>query len=124
MTAAIPVRPTVRQASGRSVLGSGASTWTTQRVDYGREEWITSAKCRGTDPESLFVRGAQQRKAAIFCRDCPVKQMCLAEALDNRIEFGVWGGLTERQRRALLRKNPGVADWAVYLATGGELVGI
>ena len=46
------------------------------------------------------------------------------QALDNRVEFGVWGGLTERQRRALLRKNPEIEDWASYLAAGGELHGI
>lgn len=36
---------------------------------------------------------------------------CLADALDNRIEFGVWGGMTERERRALLRRHPHVASW-------------
>ena len=36
---------------------------------------------------------------------------CLAEALDNRIEWGVWGGMTERERRALLRRRPNVATW-------------
>ncbi len=36
---------------------------------------------------------------------------CLADALDNRIEFGVWGGMTERERRALLRKRSDVVSW-------------
>jgi WhiB family redox-sensing transcriptional regulator len=36
---------------------------------------------------------------------------CLADALDNRIEFGVWGGMTERERRALLRRHPSVTSW-------------
>jgi len=35
----------------------------------------------------------------------------LADALDNRIEFGVWGGMTERERRALLRRRPEVVSW-------------
>jgi WhiB family redox-sensing transcriptional regulator len=35
----------------------------------------------------------------------------LADALDNRIEFGVWGGMTERERRALLRRHPHVGSW-------------
>ena len=48
----------------------------------------------------------------------------LLQFVDNRVEFGVWGGLTERQRRALLRKNPDITDWAAYLAAGGELIGI
>jgi WhiB family redox-sensing transcriptional regulator len=40
-----------------------------------------------------------------------VRTECLAEALDNRIEFGVWGGMTERERRALLRRRPDVTSW-------------
>jgi WhiB family redox-sensing transcriptional regulator len=39
---------------------------------------------------------------------------CGAEALDNKVEFGVWGGMTERQRRALLKQNPGVASWTEF----------
>lgn len=89
-----------------------------------RGEWVTKAKCRDGDPDALFVRGAEQRKAAVVCRHCPVMDQCRADALDNRVEFGVWGGLTERQRRALLRKNPEVENWANYLAEGGDLNGI
>ena len=70
------------------------------------------------------MRGAEQRKAAVICRHCPVMMECRADALDNRVEFGVWGGLTERQRRAVLRKNPDVKNWANYLAGGGQLHGI
>lgn len=89
-----------------------------------RDEWITEALCRQNDPDELFARGAQQRRAAVICRHCTVRTPCLATSLDNREEFGVWGGLTERQRRALLRHNPHIEDWAGYLATGGELIGI
>lgn len=49
---------------------------------------------------------------------------CRADALDNKVEFGVWGGLTERQRRAVLRKNPHVKDWATHLSSGGEIIGL
>lgn len=93
-------------------------------VPEGRGEWIVNARCRQGDPDALFVRGGQQREAVAICRPCPVLQKCRAEALDNREEFGVWGGLTERQRRALLRHNPHVENWAEYLAAGGELHGI
>lgn len=89
-----------------------------------RGEWVTQAKCRNGDPDALFVRGAAQRRAASICRHCPVAMQCVADALDNRVEFGVWGGLTERQRRALLRKNPHITNWGEYLARGGDLVGI
>jgi WhiB family redox-sensing transcriptional regulator len=40
-----------------------------------------------------------------------VKVACLAEALDNRIEWGVWGGATERERRQILRRRPEVTAW-------------
>jgi WhiB family redox-sensing transcriptional regulator len=46
------------------------------------------------------------------CRSCPVRTECLADALDNRVEYGVWGGMTERERRALLRRRPDVTSWA------------
>jgi WhiB family redox-sensing transcriptional regulator len=51
------------------------------------------------------------------CGACPVRAECLAEALDNEIEWGVWGGLTERERRALLRKRPNVTSWRQLLET-------
>ena len=89
-----------------------------------RGDWVMQANCRNGDPDALFVRGAAQRRAAVICRQCPVLNQCRADALDNRVEFCVWGGLTERQRRALLRKNPHITSWAEYLANGGELVGI
>ena len=54
-----------------------------------RIAWVSSARCRSTDPDELFVRGAAQRKAAVICRHCPVIAECAAEALDNRMEFGV-----------------------------------
>jgi len=41
-----------------------------------------------------------------------VRTECLADALDNRVEYGVWGGMTERERRALLRRRPDVTSWA------------
>ena len=48
---------------------------------------------------------------------CPVKTECLADALDNKTEFGVWGGMTERERRALLRRRPNVTSWLLLLET-------
>ncbi len=41
---------------------------------------------------------------------------CAAEALDNKVEFGIWGGMTERQRRVLLKQPPEVVSWADYFA--------
>lgn len=81
-----------------------------------RWNWRTAARCRTADAEDLFVTGARQREARVFCRVCPVRTECLAHALDQRIEFGVWGGTTERQRRALLRMRPDVTSWRDLLA--------
>jgi WhiB family redox-sensing transcriptional regulator len=87
-------------------------------LDVGNEEariaWVSQARCREVDPDQLFVRGAAQRKAATICRHCPVLMQCGADALDNRVEFGVWGGMTERQRRALLKQHPEVESWADF----------
>jgi WhiB family transcriptional regulator, redox-sensing transcriptional regulator len=47
----------------------------------------------------------------MICRGCRIRTECLADALDSRIEFGVWGGMTERERRALLRRRPNVSSW-------------
>jgi WhiB family redox-sensing transcriptional regulator len=74
-------------------------------------DWTARAACKGTDPDELFVQGAAQNRAKLICRGCPVRTECLADALDNRIEFGVWGGMTERERRALLRRRPDVTSW-------------
>ena len=78
-------------------------------------EWTVRAVCAGTDPDALFVTGAAQRDAAKLCQACPVRLECLADALDNQIEYGVWGGMTERQRRAVLKKSPEVSSWRALL---------
>jgi len=78
-------------------------------------DWPSMAACRNGDPDALFVQGAEQNVAKRICRSCPVRYECLADALDNRIEFGVWGGMTERERRALLRSRPHVRSWAELL---------
>lgn len=85
--------------------------------EEARYAWVSRASCRSADPEDLFVRGAAQKKvAAAICRHCPVAAECLAEALDNHMEFGVWGGMTERQRRALHKQHPNVESWSEFLA--------
>jgi len=80
------------------------------------DEWAKQANCADQDPDALFVRGKAQHDAKAICRTCPVLAECLAEALDNRTEFGVWGGMTERERRALLRKRPDIRSWKAALS--------
>lgn len=85
--------------------------------------WKQQAVCANSDPDLLFVTGAAQRDAARLCSGCPVKTECLAEALDNQVEYGVWGGMTERQRRALLKRCPEVTSWRELLEHArGDLV--
>ena len=72
------------------------------------------AKCRGME-DALFPEASDQKRARLLCSGCPVRFECLAEALDNRIEWGVWGGMTERERRLLLRQRPDVTSWSCVL---------
>ena len=73
-------------------------------------EWMMRASCRGMG-DDLFPEASGQQSARGICKKCPVRRECLAVALDDRIEWGVWGGMTERERRALLRERPGVKSW-------------
>jgi WhiB family transcriptional regulator, redox-sensing transcriptional regulator len=81
------------------------------------EDWVSLAACRNADRDMLSVQGAAQNRAKAVCMGCPVRTECLADALDNRVEFGVWGGMTERERRALLRRRPNVRSWRGLLAS-------
>ncbi len=81
----------------------------------GPMTWAQHGACRGVDPDLLFVSGAAQHQSKRICDNCPVRLDCLAEALNNRIEFGVWGGLTERQRRVVLARRPDVHSWRPVL---------
>ncbi|HWH28042.1 MAG TPA: WhiB family transcriptional regulator [Mycobacteriales bacterium] len=75
------------------------------------QDWTARSSCTSTNADDLFVTGAAQNRAKAVCMGCPVRTECLADALDNRVEFGVWGGMTERERRALLRRRPEVTSW-------------
>lgn len=92
-------------------------------MGFQQGEWRRRALCRDGDPDRLFVRGAAQREAKLVCFGCPVRTECLVEALDHRIEFGVWGGMTERERRALLRRRPDVGSWNEVLQQARSEVG-
>jgi WhiB family redox-sensing transcriptional regulator len=64
--------------------------------------WRELAACRGSDLEVFFPeRGESAEPARRVCAACPVRQACLDYAITNRIAYGVWGGLTERERRTL-----------------------
>lgn len=78
------------------------------------EDWRKQAACTGRT-EELFAIGAAQNRVKQSCKGCPVRTECLAEALDNRIEWGIWGGMTERERRAVLKSRPTVTSWRLLL---------
>ncbi len=69
------------------------------------EGWVVHAKCADLPRSTFFpsdVIGAEVAKR--ICAGCAVRRQCLAYALANRIEHGVWGGATERERRRKLRR--------------------
>jgi WhiB family redox-sensing transcriptional regulator len=64
--------------------------------------WRQQAACHGTDLDLFYPeRGESAGPARQVCARCPVRQPCLEYALSNRITSGIWGGLTERERRPL-----------------------
>jgi WhiB family transcriptional regulator, redox-sensing transcriptional regulator len=68
-------------------------------------EWQERALCSQTDPEAFFPeKGGSTREAKRICSRCEVKSECLEYALGHDERFGIWGGLSERERRKLKRR--------------------
>jgi len=68
------------------------------------ESWQDRALCAQTDPEAFFPeKGGSTREAKKICTGCEVKAECLEYALANDERFGIWGGLSERERRRIKR---------------------
>jgi WhiB family transcriptional regulator, redox-sensing transcriptional regulator len=69
-------------------------------VGLRNNNWMNLAKCKTMEPDQFFPHdGDGVRKAQRICAICPVKLACLAYALDNRLNDGVWGGTSEQERR-------------------------
>jgi WhiB family redox-sensing transcriptional regulator len=67
--------------------------------------WQQYANCLGVDPDLFFPeRGASTREAKEVCRGCVVQTDCLEYALANAEKFGIWGGMSERERRRIRRQ--------------------
>ena len=67
--------------------------------------WQDRALCRKVDGDMFFGSGsAVEHEAKDVCKSCPVRWECLAYALRHRVEHGVWGGLTDRERRRVLNR--------------------
>jgi WhiB family redox-sensing transcriptional regulator len=72
--------------------------------DSGLLAWQEQALCAQTDPEAFFPeKGGSTREAKRICVGCDVKGECLEYALGQDERFGIWGGLSERERRRLKR---------------------
>jgi WhiB family transcriptional regulator, redox-sensing transcriptional regulator len=68
-------------------------------------EWMARGKCREVPPAVFFPSdGVGVQAAQKICADCPVAEPCLEYALVNRIDHGIWGGRSERERRRILRR--------------------
>ena len=72
--------------------------------DEGALGWQERALCAQTDPEAFFPeKGGSTREAKRVCQSCTVRTECLEYALAQDERFGIWGGLSERERRKLKR---------------------
>ena len=68
-------------------------------------QWMRRGRCKDMDPAIFFPNdGVGVQVAQRICAECPVRAECLDYALDNRVDHGVWGGASERERRRLLRQ--------------------
>lgn len=76
-----------------------------QVVEEDALAWQADALCAQTDPEAFFPeKGGSTRDAKTICTTCEVRGECLEYALQNDERFGIWGGLSERERRKLRRR--------------------
>lgn len=75
-----------------------------EALAMGELSWQDYANCRGADADLFFPeRGASTRKAKAICGECQVKAQCLDFAIDVGEKFGIWGGMSERERRRVRR---------------------
>jgi WhiB family redox-sensing transcriptional regulator len=95
-------------------------------VRTGEESsWQDLAMCTQTDPDAFYPElGESTGPARAVCRICPVSAPCLQYAIDNGEEWGIWGGLSERERRGL-RRDPAGRDLCkkeLHLMEGGNVL--
>ncbi len=78
-------------------------TWQPDAPDE-EPAWMKRALCAQVDPEAFFPeRGGSTREAKRICAGCDVRAECLEYALVHDERFGIWGGLSERERRRIRR---------------------
>jgi WhiB family transcriptional regulator, redox-sensing transcriptional regulator len=75
------------------------------RLVDGETDWMADGNCAHRNPSMFFPSdGVGVEVARRICADCPVKEPCLEYALAHRIDHGVWGGCSERERRRILKR--------------------
>ena len=83
-------------------------------IDRPQQVWKRKANCMGVDPDLFFPeRGSSTREAKEVCRGCVVRDECLEYAVTYGEKFGIWGGLSERERRKIRRRRTLEAKTAV-----------
>ncbi len=85
--------------------------------------WMAKGNCKDEPPSRFFPSdGVGVEVARRICASCPVKEPCLEHALDQRVDHGVWGGASERERRRILKRRREVAgaDQVAASSTGAR----
>ena len=108
----MPIRPegfsTGKLATPNAVPNALPNTGPTIQLANGENmelSWQERSLCAQTDPEAFFPeKGGSTREAKRVCLSCDVRQECLEYALAHDERFGIWGGLSERERRRLKRR--------------------
>ena len=89
--------------SGKREKGRGMQRITTRLLQP--VGWQSQARCAEVDPEIFFPeRGGSSKAARAVCSQCDVRLQCLEYALNNKEQFGIWGGTSERERRRLRKE--------------------
>lgn len=89
-------------ATGFPLVRDSTIASTLPRIPFNNQPWAEDALCVQTDPEAFFPdKGGTTREAKRVCLSCEVRTECLDYALDNDERYGVWGGMSERERRRI-----------------------
>ena len=89
-------------------------------MDDERYDWQVKGLCRGVEPEVFFPIAEEDAwRAKEICHACGVREQCLAFSLTKRERYGVWGGVTEKERQDMWRRGVAQRVLATALRTAG-----
>lgn len=96
------IRPQLSLVAG--LTAESSAVFEPELLPIPADQWQDRALCAQTDPEAFFPeKGGSTREAKKICLGCEVRDECLEYALEHDERFGIWGGLSERERRRLKR---------------------